>query len=868
MKNVANTAAEFTEENPRGYNVNDRLNEGWQHVITEILNDASATGYQRAIIWLPSGRYMNPSFNMPSQFMDFLPHLEEDADAFTLFDQNGIDHGFWWGRAGEVPDPIYPYWDLEHQPTSKHPADYYDSNDMAFKRGQLEKALERGAHAIGLDAVGEMAANHRWLWFNELREVAPDVTFIHEGSGPDFLHSKIGNWYKPDRWRRPTQLGPDVLVKYLGNEQSEIWVLLNRTERTRENVQELISWGFTPIAGFRRIDPDVNLYNLDYTIVACHDNIDNDGDGFVDWPYDRECESAADNTENGEGQDVVWPPIGLSKQKSWAYAWQSVTEFNYNNIVDLVTVTNLEHPEWVIDEVNNQPEGHHALLVRAYSYNDELAWNPLDCIEHTGYGVEQNGCAGYLDIDNQWNPFKSIWRENGVLDVTRKFTQFFNYFYNNNAQVDLVVLDTEEGLGRWNIATDPNNPDHVAHWNAIEHDARFDFEIRQQLDALGFLPPGTASLVNTVLNYYQNAIPPQAYYNVLVWNALMAERVANYVDQSTCAVVSQFYPSVTCSDYNNYYWSQQYPVPERNGHIQRFGTGRHVGTHQTQQVYASINGVRNSDMDGDGIRDSWFRPTPYNAFRLKLNAVRALMKSSNVPFQPWVAPRSWSGDAAFTYQIKNTDLWQELILHLKMLGAKEVLYWNARESSDGSDAQYLSATLKEFDDMANFDQTTFNGVDKFIWDDEHLWHQDYTYTSVDVANRQLMRFTPLLTSEDTNADEAIEIINSDKIVYLVGDLMTSRVVVEDAQIVTRANPVSQQGHWLLRPIDATEPYTVSVCGNGLVEEYEQCDDGGRCMGDDTTFCTSHVDCDGIGSEDEQYCMPRDDDGCTAQCRLS
>lgn len=56
----------------------------------------------------------------------------------------------------------------------------------------------------------------------------------------------------------------------------------------------------------------------------------------------------------------------------------------------------------------------------------------------------------------------------------------------------------------------------------------------------------------------------------------------------------------------------------------------------------------------------------------------------------------------------------------------------------------------------------------------------------------------------------------------------------------------------------------SVCGDGVTESVEECDDGGLCE-DGVTLCTmttAGVDCDGVGSG---LCAPQDNDGCSATC---
>jgi len=53
------------------------------------------------------------------------------------------------------------------------------------------------------------------------------------------------------------------------------------------------------------------------------------------------------------------------------------------------------------------------------------------------------------------------------------------------------------------------------------------------------------------------------------------------------------------------------------------------------------------------------------------------------------------------------------------------------------------------------------------------------------------------------------------------------------------------------------------CGDGLLDPGEECDDGSQC--DDGTECTGNpLICIGIGSGD---CLPRDHDGCSANCTL-
>ena len=87
---------------------------------------------------------------------------------------------------------------------------------------------------------------------------------------------------------------------------------------------------------------------------------------------------------------------------------------------------------------------------------------------------------------------------------------------------------------------------------------------------------------------------------------------------------------------------------------------------------------------------------------------------------------------------------------------------------------------------------------------------------------------------------------------------------------------------------ATPTPTEPICGNGVVESGEDCDDGGTCIGGSNagTHCTSEADCQGngmcvggakdrTGCADDMacpgglciHCVPQGGDGCAANCTL-
>src|SRR5690606_14027180 len=99
----------------------------------------------------------------------------------------------------------------------------------------------------------------------------------------------------------------------------------------------------------------------------------------------------------------------------------------------------------------------------------------------------------------------------------------------------------------------------------------------------------------------------------------------------------EFYPNAKCSDYGHNYKSAQFPSPGSGGHFgYLWGTGSHVGTHQSKSFYGAIAGLANKwNFFGPGT--GFYRKNPYNAFRLDANEYRSMVLSNPaVPAAPWI----------------------------------------------------------------------------------------------------------------------------------------------------------------------------------------------------------------------------------------
>ncbi len=312
---VADSLWQDDVTNPRGYVPDDldppgiyrrsRLDlHGWKNTTDWFLATFPGNGYKRSMIWSPSGIYKDSACyycNFPPQFMDWLPMLVSTQSELLRFAQNGISLGFWWGHAGRIPVPnTWP-------PQSIKIANYSDPADRAFLEQQLDLAYQRGAKEIGLDALTEMEPYDRYIWADNMKQRAPGVNFLHETGGPDFVHTKISNFYtdtyiiQSNSWYYIG--GPHLLSLYL-NPNSEIWVFpllsgeqfyaAGAAQGMTARARQLTQWGDTFVEAWNA----VNVTNWDMHLSQCLDGLDNDNDGKVDWPRDLGCASEFDLTED------------------------------------------------------------------------------------------------------------------------------------------------------------------------------------------------------------------------------------------------------------------------------------------------------------------------------------------------------------------------------------------------------------------------------------------------------------------------------------------------------------------------------------------------------------------------------------------
>jgi hypothetical protein len=228
----------ISAQNPRGM-LDDRpdLN-GWTAVIDRVLTHARENGFQRVMIWKPSGLYrIHQHNNFPPQMMSSWPGpMVQTASEWLRFAQAGIDLSFWWGRAAQYADR----WDDDR-------LDAFDPANPIQRAGMLAEwnlAVARGATGVGLDAFSFMPPWKAIPWIATLRTLLPQASIVAEPTCCDLLHVHAPMFVQSRHLPEPHLLA-DYLVP-----GREFWANLQNHPADPDHASlgraiELVRWGMT-----------------------------------------------------------------------------------------------------------------------------------------------------------------------------------------------------------------------------------------------------------------------------------------------------------------------------------------------------------------------------------------------------------------------------------------------------------------------------------------------------------------------------------------------------------------------------------------------------------------------------------------------
>jgi hypothetical protein len=238
---VAQDSACDVVNNPYGFDGRWRLDLDGFSPLTGWMSSRVAVGYDRFMVWAPSGNHCPPVYNYPFRFTSHWEEMAGTAGAAAkapLIDFAAAHTvGLWWGNTGSY----HAHWNPG--PGDVAPFDPSNSMHVDAAVAELTGAAGVGARQIGLDTMSILPVWIAYPWVRQMQLLYPQFHFVTEAFMCDIMHTIAPSYQLP--WNY-TVLGPHFLADFL-NPGHETWAhdLLGANDAAaRARMQQLAAWGY------------------------------------------------------------------------------------------------------------------------------------------------------------------------------------------------------------------------------------------------------------------------------------------------------------------------------------------------------------------------------------------------------------------------------------------------------------------------------------------------------------------------------------------------------------------------------------------------------------------------------------------------
>jgi hypothetical protein len=411
--------------------------------------------------------------------------------------------------------------------------------------------------------------------------------------------------------------------------------------------------------------------------------------------------------------------------------------------------------------------------------------------------------TGSTDCDGE--TYTGLWWEHGVARSAERMVAFVaEYIEQGGPSIDYLVADTEKWLSVQSVGVDQTELCTVQKWQAVQTDPRI-IKIVAQVKNLrpeftyDISLPGSLS-DSLCRRGNRNA---QCYANVMAWDAVGFQRVAEATNIAFFAPLKQYYPNISFSNYGFKAYSSDFPVPERNGALSfMYPSSALNGNQQSFPHYGSFSIGASNALIATVPGLVAFERTPFNAMLYDVNALRAQrLTEPNREVKPWITCKHQDGSPPSTL-LYTSRYYEEMILHLALTGVDSFIAWQPYTSwspycnPNYDDNRLLSSLLSEINIAAGCASSLTN---RSIVGGLAPWSADFLLSGVVIGSQATFRFTPRM-AENATLDTYVQTgLGEGHVMVTTGGSPTSAscfLLFQEAEVLTVPDSYATGGLWI------------------------------------------------------------------------
>lgn len=539
----------------------------------------------------------------------------------------------------------------------------------------------------------------------------------------------------------------------------------------------------------------------DDSSFQCSNQVDDDGDSFVDWPLDPGCSSAIDDHEGDSASRLPLRALMWSQTPSEFDYLVPFININISTISDY-DLANLEgmyigyRPSTIARKIKDSRDRYGVAVLYDWTFGSHSDGGP------EGYGRQP--ISSYPQDRCQGTEVSCLWWDTGISEVSRRYQTYFTALDREldrlGTPLDVMVLDVESFLSEYEIG---RGDTYLSRWQALQNDPRLMSDTRYGGSVISQLGLPDANIISRIRDQPQDSGWWQK------WDGVMYPRAARMISEAI-APVRSLMPTIQISAYDFYEQgdpsSDSYFVPNLwYPHTLPYGRQAAVGTHNAPSLYPYLNNPSAVYLTqagtGSGAND--VRPYPHTSFnvlRYSLNKARASLLGSSLPLHLWVYNYQYG---VMTQRPLTDAYYDEWILHTSLLSPDFIFYWNPTPSASDADASRMQNILSEFNGVAGFSgkETLIAGGRETIQQSMIPWNAEFILTGISAGGRKIWRFTPDPTRiTGINAESALV---SESGLRVVLETTGKRLTFPDAVVYRPSNAVSSKGIWIVQSAGAS-----------------------------------------------------------------